>query len=339
MTVLPPVLGPLISSVRRSRVSSRLTGTAALPLPPQHVFEQRMARVAQQQPLAEARDRRNRTPAAKRALAKIRSSSAMVDQRLPDGVAVAAQAAGDLEQDAAHLARFFFRQAHQLVIQVDGFERLDEQRVAAGARAVDHAVQLAALAGDHRHHEALVADGDELFLQNALLAVGAQEALERFLDGLLLPLDIAAQAGQRDAGVVGDAAVGQDLALELFQQRAKIADGLRAPAQPREALGGGGEQRFGIGGAVEQREDVEDFLGLQAGAFDAQLVDGGLDVRQAAEIDADGRAARRRLRTRTPARRYSMASPASARSSSRRARSACGCDLGQLRGVPAGSPI
>ena len=100
---------------------------------------------------------------------------------------------------------------------------------------------LAALPGDHRHHEALVADGDELLLQDALFAVGAQEALERFLDRLLLPLDIAAQAGQRHAGVVGHGAVGQDLAVEIAQQRAEFADGLAARAQPRKALGGGGQ--------------------------------------------------------------------------------------------------
>ena len=163
---------------------------------------------------------------------------------------------------------------------------------------MDDAIQLAALAGDHRHHEALVADGDELLLQHAFFAVRAQKALQRFLDGLLLPLDIAAQAGQRHAGVVGHAAVGQDLAVQVVQQRAEIADGLRAAAQARKALGGRGEQRLGVGGPVEQREEIEDLLGVEAGAFDAQLVHGRLDVRQAAEIDADRGAARGRLRAR-----------------------------------------
>jgi hypothetical protein len=50
-------------------------------------------------------------------------------------------------------------------------------------------------------------------LQHAFLAVRAQEAFERFLDGPLLAFDVAAQAGQRYAGMVGDGAVGQNLAI------------------------------------------------------------------------------------------------------------------------------
>src|SRR5512133_161676 len=67
------------------------------------------------------------------------------DQRLPDRIAEAAQAIGHLAQNAVDLAPFLFGEADQLVIQVDRFERLDEQRVAAGAGPVDDAVELAAL--------------------------------------------------------------------------------------------------------------------------------------------------------------------------------------------------
>ena len=195
------------------------------------------------------------------------------------------------------LARLLFGEADELIVEVDGFERLDEERMAAGAGPVNDAIELAALSGDDRDHEALVADGDELFLEHAFLAVRAQEALERVLNRLLLPLDVAAQAVERDAGVVGDRAVGEDLAVELLEQRAEIADGRGAGAEQREALGGGGEDGLGIGGAVEQGEEVEDLFGIETGAFDVQFVDGGLGVGQAAEVDADGGAARGRLRT------------------------------------------
>ena len=43
-------------------------------------------------------------------------------------------------------SRIFFGEPHQVVVEVDGFERLDEQRVAAGTRAVDHAVDPCAAA-------------------------------------------------------------------------------------------------------------------------------------------------------------------------------------------------
>ena len=115
---------------------------------------------------------------------------------------------------------------------------------------------------------------------------------------LLLPLDIAAQAGQRDAGVVGDGAIGEDLAFQILEQRAEIADRLAARAEPGEALGDRVEHALGVGGAVEHAEEVEDLLAFQAGAFDAELVDGLGEIGEAAEVDADGGAARGGLRAR-----------------------------------------
>src|ERR1035437_737807 len=95
----------------------------------------------------------------------------------------------------------------------------------AGAGGMNHAIDLAALSGDHRDDEALVADGDALLLQHAFLAVSAQEALERLVDGLLLALDVAAQAAERDARMVGHAAIWQDLAIQFAKQGAELADG------------------------------------------------------------------------------------------------------------------
>jgi hypothetical protein len=71
-----------------------------------------------------------------------------------------------------------------------------------------------------------------------------------------------------------------------------------ARAQPRKALRDGVEHALGVGRAVQHAEEVEDFLAFQAGAFDAQLVDGLGQVGEAAEVDADGRAAAGGLRAR-----------------------------------------
>ena len=96
--------------------------------------------------------------------------------------------------------------------------------------------------------------------------------------------------------MVGDGAIGIDLAGQVVKQGAEVADGQGAGAEAWKTLGGRGEDALGVGGAVEEREEVEDFARIETGAFDAQLVDGCLDVGQAAEVDADSGAARGGLR-------------------------------------------
>src|SRR5664279_2603397 len=218
------------------------------------------------------------------------------DQRLAYGIAVSAQPIGHLQQDAVDFLHLLLGEAHQFVVEVDRLQRLHKQRVPAGTGGMNHAIDLAALSGDHRDDEALIADGDEFLLQDAFLAVGAQETLERLVDGLLLALDVAAQAAQRDARMVGHAAIWQDLAIQFAQQGAKLADGGGAASQQRKALGGRGQVRLGIGGDIEQGEQLEDFLGLEPRAFDAQFVYRGFHVGDAAELDAQRGAAPAGLR-------------------------------------------
>src|ERR1035441_9453613 len=163
----------------------------------------------------------------------------------------------------------FFRAACQLPARTAAtFSASRWDAWTAGTGGVNHAIDLAALSGDHRDHEAIVADGDELLLQHALLAVRAQEALQRLVDVLLLSLDIAAQAAEGDAGMIGHAAVGQDLAIQFAQQSAELADGGGAASQQRKALGDGGQQRLGVGGHVQQGEQLEDLDRLEAGPWD-----------------------------------------------------------------------
>ena len=70
----------------------------------------------------------------------------------------------------------------------------------------------------------------------------------------------------------------------------------RAASQQRKALGGRGQVRLGVGGDIQQREQLEDFLGLEPRAFDAQFVHRGFHVGDAAELDAQRGAAPARLR-------------------------------------------
>src|SRR4051812_1075161 len=128
--------------------------------------------------------------------------------------------------------------------------------MAARAGAMDDTVELPSLAGNDRHHEALVADGNELFLEQPFFTVRLQKTLERFLNRFLPPLDIAAQALEGDARMVGHGAIGQDLAVELLQQRPEFTDGARARPKSRKSLRSRGQNRLGVGRAIEQREQV-----------------------------------------------------------------------------------
>ena len=64
----------------------------------------------------------------------------------------------------------------------------------------------------------------------------------------------------------------------------------RACAEQREAFGGRGEERGGVGGAIQKRDQIEDFARLERRAFDVQFLDGDGDVGKTVEIDPDRRA-------------------------------------------------
>src|SRR5580704_17691921 len=72
------------------------------------------------------------------------------------------QARGELTQGSMHLAQLFFVETDELVIEVDGFERLDKERLTAAAGSVDDAFDAALAPGHNRNYEAIVADGDEI---------------------------------------------------------------------------------------------------------------------------------------------------------------------------------
>src|SRR5689334_16390404 len=97
-----------------------------------------------------------------------------------------AEARCELAQQPVDLPQFLFAQTDQLVIELNGLQRLYEHGVAAAARSMDYSVDAALASGDDRNHEAIVADGHEIFLKRAVFLVRAQEALERGLDQVTL---------------------------------------------------------------------------------------------------------------------------------------------------------
>src|SRR4029077_7293279 len=84
-----------------------------------------------------------------------------------DRVGVLADFARHIEEDAMDLGLFFIEQTDKFVVLLDGFERLEKDRLAARTGAVDDALYAPFLLDFDRDHKALAADGDELVLHGA----------------------------------------------------------------------------------------------------------------------------------------------------------------------------
>ena len=127
--------------------------------------------------------------------------------------------AGEGDEDAVDFSLFFFEEANEFVILLDGFEGLDVDGLSGRTGAVhdagDAALEFAADGDD----EAVTADGDEVFLRGAFAGELAQCGAEGFFDGALLAFLLAADAVELGRGVVGQGAVGLDFALDGFGER------------------------------------------------------------------------------------------------------------------------
>ena len=156
---------------------------------------------------------------------------------------------------------------------------------------MDDACDLAALLGLDGDGEAVATNGDELFLRCACVGERAKGTAEGVLDGAMLALEGAADAGELGTGVVGEAAVRLDLALQGVEERGKVGveDGLRERGDGRPA-GGDGVGRFGSEdapgfGDLGEGEEVEEVEGFKGGAGDAGLGEEIFGVEDAGEAE------------------------------------------------------
>ncbi len=115
----------------------------------------------------------------------------------------------------------------------------------------------------------------------------------------LLLLDFAAQAVQMRTRAVEHRAVAPESCrrLRFSSGRKSPMPRARAPSSGKRSAAAV-EERFRIGGAIEKRDQIEDFARLERRAFDVQLLNRLRDVRQAVEIDANCRALASGLRSR-----------------------------------------
>ena len=126
-----------------------------------------------------------------------------------------AERVGQRQQDAADLLGFLLLERDDVVVDLDGAERLEKQAGAAGRAAVDDAGNRRAVLGAHDQHVAAVAIGDDLLLQVLRGVLAAQVRLERAAQPRPLLAQPIANALQLRARVVDDLAGRVDLAADV----------------------------------------------------------------------------------------------------------------------------
>ena len=112
----------------------------------------------------------------------------------PEGV-------GQRQQDAQHLLGFLRFELHDFVVDLDGRQRLQIQRLAAGRTAVDQAGQRRAMLGLHQEDEAAIALGDDLVLQISGGLFASQVSVQGLPQLRALAPQAVANRSERGAGV------------------------------------------------------------------------------------------------------------------------------------------
>ncbi len=226
VTVLPPVLGPVITSTWKSSPTRTSTGTTD-----SGSSSGWRARRKSSHGWARRHDRRAPPRAGRSrssAQAKARSSSASTSMVSDSAVSLGRHVRREIAQDPRDLLLLLDLQLPQSVALLHHRQRLDEHRGAAVRGVVHHARHAPALAALHRHHVAAAALGDEGLLQVVLgVARGHQ------------PLQLPQQAVVGHPQLAADAAPGPDWHCP--------APGRRRPAPPGWRPGGPGKSSSDCG--------------------------------------------------------------------------------------------
>ena len=148
--------------------------------------------------------------------------------------------------------------AHQLVVEVDRCQRLDEQGRPGRRRGVDDAAHRLGGVGADGHDEATVSLGDELVADERLGVRSADHALQHAAQPRANPRDTASDPFELDTGVIQQSPVGGNGVHHL--PGLGPPDRERRPdlVQVRVVLGGQPPQALGevVGGRQDRRQET-----------------------------------------------------------------------------------
>ena len=125
-----------------------------------------------------------------------------------DDSGVACDLARHGEEDAVDFGLLVFEQPHQIVVQLNGFERFEIDGLAAGASAVNDALYATLDLALDGNDEALATYGDQVVLGAAAFGQTPQCGAQAVFNGALLPFHLAADAPQLGRSIVGERAIG-----------------------------------------------------------------------------------------------------------------------------------
>ena len=117
-----------------------------------------------------------------------------------------AERLGQLQQDAVNLLGFLLLQRHDVVVDLDGAQRLEVHARTARGRSVHEARDVAPMFGLHDDDIAAVAFGDHLVLEILRGVLATQIGLERAAQLRLLAAQSIADSPQPRARIVHDIA-------------------------------------------------------------------------------------------------------------------------------------
>ncbi len=145
---------------------------------------------------------------------------------------------GQLSEDARDFRGFILGELHEPVVELDGFKRLDENRLARGAGGVHDALHLPPFGRAHRNDEAIVAQRDVVFA--GVAAARAQHALAAFSESSRACAPCCARMRLSSGrSIVADFAVRQHGAANRHGQRAQIRNGGSPRGEKRKFSGRG----------------------------------------------------------------------------------------------------
>ena len=125
-------------------------------------------------------------------------------------------------EDALDFRELALLELHKFVIERQDLERLDEDRGARGARAVDDALDAPLFLHFHRQNEPVVPERDHRVLKHTCRLPSPYQFFERPLNLAARVLDGLAQSPELRAGGRVQRPVGQDFSSEGFRNHAKV---------------------------------------------------------------------------------------------------------------------